>query len=316
MYSAIIDGKKTGTLVDKTTEAENKEKKPGLLSRIKNYALSDVYDHKSVQEILTNAIGWPVLGGLLASGITAATNNASVPLSFVTGAAALLTGWSYVAVRGAAPFEVGKKQQEKSKEKKKQAYNTSKEFEKTEDRQKLLIDLIAEKKKEIDAYISQEKGPLVEVIEEQRKALQEFSKELYDTKVNPDAKSAKEKLQPNKEPQKQITIDITGVFEKIKERTGLSMKYISDINADKSKFLKFVRMGDVESAIDEVLELDELDRQKNAPKPRIKEPKPLNSTPPKPEPEPQNYEDSEPVEEPVEPQDSEDSEPEENIMYE
>ena|GEM_PF-4602749 len=68
------------------------------------------------------------------------------------------------------------------------------------------------------------------------------------------------------------TVDITGVFEKIKERTGLSMKYINEINADKSKFLNFVKIGDVENAIEEVLELDELYRQNKAPKPQVKEP--------------------------------------------
>ncbi|MBW3002734.1 serine/threonine protein kinase, partial [Candidatus Woesearchaeota archaeon] len=91
-------------------EEKTPEEKTSLLSRIKNYALSDLYDHKSVQEILTNALGWPVLGGLLASGITAATNNASVPLSFVAGAAALLTGWSYVAIRGATEKKITKSQ--------------------------------------------------------------------------------------------------------------------------------------------------------------------------------------------------------------
>lgn len=124
-YSAIIDGKKTGTLVDKTAEKKQESKSPtkeksSLLSRIKNYVLSDVYDNKSYKKTLTNALGWPVLGGLLASGITAATNNASVPLSFVTGAAAWLTSLTYVAVRGAALDAPVRKQHKKLKEKKKQ----------------------------------------------------------------------------------------------------------------------------------------------------------------------------------------------------
>lgn len=116
-----IDEQVKKLLQGEKVEEITPEEKTGLLSRIKNYALSDVYDHKSFQEILTNALGWPVLGGLLASGITAATNNASVPLSFVAGAAAWLTGLSYVAIRGAAPATAVRKQHEKLKEKKKQA---------------------------------------------------------------------------------------------------------------------------------------------------------------------------------------------------
>ncbi|MBW2972835.1 serine/threonine protein kinase [Candidatus Woesearchaeota archaeon] len=97
------------------------------------------------------------------------------------------------------------------------------------------------------------------------------NKETLTDKVN-EAEQKEEPIAEEPVQKSYQTVDITGVFEKIKERTGLSMKYINEINADKSKFLNFVKIGDVENAIEEVLELDELYRQNKAPKPQVKEP--------------------------------------------
>ena len=174
MYSAIIDGIKTGTLVDKTTENEQESESPtkeksSLLSKIKNYVLSDVYDAKSYEKTLTNAIGWPILSGLLSAGITAATNNtgiSSVPLSFVTGAAAWLTSLTYVAVRGAASFEVGRKQQEKSKEKKKQAQEKKENL----DTAKQLHEKINNQKPGLEEILKQVDGFNAQILENKEAA--------------------------------------------------------------------------------------------------------------------------------------------------
>gem|GEM_PF-4930498 len=282
MYSAIIDGKKTGTLVDKTTKTGKEstiKNKTGLLGRIKNYLLTDV------DNLTVNHIAPPLFLGGLASAIATYKSSGSLLYTSIAGLGTVAAGLLYMTGRQ----ELSRKAKEKKAKEDELSDNVNQLSEAFKSQNQELQETPGNK---IHIFSPIGVASLKRVVSDAYSTLRKkFSKKKKTDEAKEREETKQEAQRMFKEAAKESFKEVlTETVDKMQqEYTRNSKKDSKQTDQDLSEKPAEVQTEPVQDSY-----------QQNEPEPPVEELKPVE---PEPEPEPQDSDNSE-------------HEEEENILYE